>query len=116
MLVSDGGLVVAELAITLPAVVLMIGLVLGCAGVGAQQVRVQDAAADVARLLGRGEPEVEALAVAQRAVAEVGLAIERSAGLVCVQLHAPARVIVALPVVQVRGEACALDEQLGLTG
>ena len=103
VLTSDDGLVVAEL-----------GFVLGCAGVGAQQVRVQDAAADVARLLGRGDTEAETLAFVGRAAPAATLSVERDGGLVCVELRAPAQVIVTLPLVQVRGTACALDDRLAL--
>lgn len=114
VLTSDDGLVVAELAISLPAVVIMVGFVLGCAGVGAQQVRVQDAAADVARLLGRGDTEAETLAFVGRAAPAATLSVERDGGLVCVELRAPAQVIVTLPLVQVRGTACALDDRVAL--
>jgi len=112
LLANDDGLVVAELAITLPVVVLMIGVVLGCGAVGAQLVRVQDAAADVARLLGRGDTTADALAFSERAVPAGALTVERRDGLVCVQLRAPARVMLTLPVVQLHGTACALDDRL----
>lgn len=112
LLANDDGMVVAELAITLPTVVLMMGVVLGCAAVGSQQIRVQDTAADAARLLGRGEAEADALAFVARSVPAATLSVERNDGLVCVQLRAPVRVILPLPVVQVRGVACALDDRL----
>ena len=55
-----------------------------------------------------------ALALATRVVRAPSLDIDRAEGLVCVTLRAPARIIVTLPVVQVRGYACALDD--GLSG
>ena len=114
LLRGDEGMVVAEFAITLPAVVRLLAVVLGSAGVGAQHVQVQDAAANAARMLGRGEPASAALALATRVVRAPSLDIDRAEGLVCVTLRAPARIIVTLPVVQVRGYACALDD--GLSG
>lgn len=105
-------MVVAEFAVTLPAVVVLLAIVLGSAGVAGQHVQAQDAAADAARLLGRGEAPGTALALAQRLVAGATLDIARADALVCVTLRAPARVILSLPIIEVRGRACALDDGL----
>ncbi|MFT4157172.1 MAG: TadE/TadG family type IV pilus assembly protein, partial [Microbacterium sp.] len=52
---DDRGAVAAELAIALPAVVLTLLLGAGALGTAARQVALQDAAADAARLIARGE-------------------------------------------------------------
>ena len=52
---GDRGSVAAELAFALPAVVLALLLGAGALGAAARQVSLQDAAADAARLLGRGK-------------------------------------------------------------
>ncbi|WOF24085.1 TadE family type IV pilus minor pilin [Microbacterium betulae] len=78
---DERGSVAAELAVALPAVVLVAAL--GIAGLGAasRQVQLQDAAADAARLVARGEDEGRAAAV----VADAGgrLAIAHRGDLVC---------------------------------
>lgn len=53
---DDRGSVVAEFAVAIPAVALVLLLASGALGVAARHVRVQDAAADAARLAARGEP------------------------------------------------------------
>lgn len=109
---DERGTVVAEFAISLPAVILLLAIVLGSAGVGAQHVRAQDAAADAARLLGRGESDARALALLQRALPGATLEAARTDGLVCVTVRAPARLVLTLPVAEVRGSSCALDDEL----
>ena len=52
---DDRGSVVAEFAVALPAVVLVLVLGAGALSAGARHVRLQDAAADAARLVARGE-------------------------------------------------------------
>lgn len=54
---GDRGSVVAEFAVALPAVALVILLGAGTLGACARQVRLQDAAADAARLAARGESD-----------------------------------------------------------
>ncbi|MFT4234706.1 MAG: TadE family type IV pilus minor pilin [Microbacterium sp.] len=78
---DDRGAVAAELAVALPAVVLIVLLGIGALSAGAAQVRLQDAAADAARLLARGEDTGRAAGV----VAAVGgvLAVSNSDDLVC---------------------------------
>jgi Flp pilus assembly protein TadG len=101
---GEAGSVSAELAVALPAAVLVV--LLGIAGLGAasQQVRLQDAAADAARLVARGEDERRAFAV----VAEAGgaLAVAHRGDLVCATATAEVRIgAVALPL---SATGCAL--------
>ena len=109
--VSDGerGSVTAEFAAVLPAALVFLAVGVGAVQAGGQQVRLQEAAAVDARLIGRGD--------APRGNAEVrGLdvvrAIERNDGLVCVTLSARSAVIgLGVAGVRVSGRACALDEE-----
>jgi hypothetical protein len=59
---GEGGAATAELAVALPALVLVLALALAGLDVGIAQVRCVDAARIGARLLARGEPAGAALA------------------------------------------------------
>lgn len=97
----------AELALSLPAVVLTILLGVGALGAGVTQVALQDAASDAARLLSRGEPDSRAHQAVTAAAQGARLAAARSDGLVCATVRAEAR---AGPfTVPLSARACALD-------
>ena len=101
---DERGSVAAELAVALPAVVLVAAL--GIAGLGAasQQVRLQDAAADAARLIARGEDDGRAASV----VADVGgtLGVAHRGDLVCVTASGEASIgSISMPLEAV---SCAL--------
>lgn len=81
---DDRGSVVAEFALALPAVVLVLLLGVGALAAGAKQVRLQDAAADAARLLARGEGEDRARAVVVAAAPDAAVSVEHNEDLVCV--------------------------------
>jgi Flp pilus assembly protein TadG len=85
---DDEGAVVAEFAIALPAVAVVLLLSGAALGACALQVRLQDAAADAARLAGRGETAARVAAT----VDDVGgsAAIEHRGDTVCVTASAPA--------------------------
>ncbi len=104
---DDAGGVAAEFAVALPAVALVLGACLAAIGAGAQQVRLQDAAADAARSLGRGET---AAVVASRADRVAGATVtSRYAGeLVCVRLIAPAPGVLSVVGLELAAESCAL--------
>lgn len=101
---GDRGSVVAEFAVALPAVVLVLLLGAGSLGACARQVRLQDAVADAARLVARGEPESRAWSVISAAVPGASLAAEHRADLVCVTASSAAPL---LPVT-LRATSCAL--------
>jgi len=84
--VRDGerGSVAAELALALPAVILVILLGAGALGAASRQVALQDAAADAARLLGRGEGESAARRIVTAAVPGAQMSGSSSGDLVCV--------------------------------
>jgi hypothetical protein len=99
--------VTAEFAAAAPAVVLVLAFCLGGTQLGAQQVRVQDAAADVARALARGDP---AVAAARAGSVGASLTVTRRGDLVCASLSTVAAS--AIPLVRailIRAESCALE-------
>ncbi|MTE22666.1 TadE family type IV pilus minor pilin [Microbacterium sp. ZXX196] len=84
---GDRGSASAEFAVALPAVVAVAVLAVGAVGVAGTQVRLQDAAADAARLVARGEPE-RAPGVVAAAVAGADLRVSEDGDLVCVTASA----------------------------
>lgn len=103
----DRGAVTAELAVGLPVVVLVLGACLGGLGVATTQLRAHDAAADAARLLGRGEPLASAERVIERTVPGGRLAVSRPDELVCASVAVEQRLL--LVPLTVTGRSCALD-------
>lgn len=96
---------VAEFAIALPAVALILVFGIGGLATGARQVMLQDAAADGARLAARGEPAERVGEAVRRAVPSARIALEHRDELVCVAVTAPA----ALPALgRLRATGCAL--------
>lgn len=79
----------------------------GALGASARQVALQDAAADAARLLGRGEDAGVAAAAVSSAVPGATVSSSSSADVVCVTARAD--VAVALIRVPLRASSCALD-------
>lgn len=105
---SERGSVAAELALALPAVLLVLALGVGGLGAAARQVSLQDAAADAARLLGRGEDAGAASATVSRAVPDASLSSSSGGGLVCVTARSEVAVgaFLRLPL---EASSCALD-------
>ncbi|MER7447586.1 TadE family type IV pilus minor pilin [Microbacterium sp. NPDC097977] len=81
---GERGSVAAELALALPAVVLVLVLGVGALGAAAHQVALQDAAADAARLLGRGEDEGAAAHAVASALPGAAMSTTATGDLVCV--------------------------------
>jgi len=104
---DDVGAVAAEFAVALPAIVLTLALGLGAVTTAGLQVRLQDATADAARLVARGEPDGRASAVVADAVRDARADIERRGELVCVTASAMVRVAALLPLT-LRATSCAL--------
>ncbi|MGM1018143.1 MAG: TadE family type IV pilus minor pilin [Actinomycetota bacterium] len=104
---GDAGAVAAELALALPAV--MLTLLLGATALGAasRQVVLQDATADAARLLGRGEEQAAARGLVAASVDGARMTTEHRGDLVCVTAGADVRVasFLSLPVT---ARSCAL--------
>lgn len=99
----------AEFAAVLPAALIFLTVGIGAVQAGAQQVRLQEAAAVDARLIGRGDaPRGDAGARGAEAVRT----IDRSGGMVCVTLSARSAVIgLGATGIRASGRACALDEE-----
>lgn len=106
---DDRGSAAAEFAVALPAVALVLAVCLGAVGASSQQLRLQDAAADAARALGRGESVGAAAARAASAAPGAALAHETRRELVCVRLTAAARGPAGISGLRLEASSCALD-------
>lgn len=62
----ESGAVTAELAVTLPAVILLLAFLLAAGAAGITQLRLEEAARAGARALARGETEGEVQGIVQR--------------------------------------------------
>jgi hypothetical protein len=99
--------VTAEFAAAIPAVVLVLACALGAIELGGEQLRLQGATFDAARLLGRGDPGAQERV---RLVAPNGKLTTRTSGaLICADATAPAALGI-LSGIMVRASACALDD------
>lgn len=104
---DDRGSVTAEFAIVLPVLVLLIAFGVGALGATSARVRLEDAAADAARLVARGDDRAAAADAVARAVDGARLGIDDRDGLVCATASASARVLGAV-VLPVTATSCAL--------
>lgn len=102
----DRGSVSAEFAVAVPAVIVLIALAIGALSAGSVKVRLQDAAADAARLAARGEPS-RAAGIVSAAVSGARAAIGAQGDLLCVTASTEVRI--AVFTVPVWAESCALD-------
>ncbi|WP_261165990.1 TadE family type IV pilus minor pilin [Microbacterium sp. Marseille-Q6965] len=102
---GERGSVTAELALALPAVALIVAL--GVTGLlaASTHVRLQDGAADAARLVARGE-EGRAPAAVTAAVPGAASSVARRGELVCVTASVGARV--AMIEIPLQATSCAL--------
>jgi hypothetical protein len=105
--VEERGSAVVEFAVALPAVLLVLAMVLGGIQLGALQVRLQDAAADAARSLGRGDSAPALAAHLTRQVPGARWSSSRSGALVCAHLVASAGGPAALLGLTVSATSCA---------
>jgi Flp pilus assembly protein TadG len=119
---DEAGMVTAETAVVLPALVVVLALLVGGVHALGAQLACQDAARVAARAAARGEPTAEVARLA-RAVAPQGarVSVAGEAGLVRVGVTAtvrlPGPVLSRLPAFVVVGRAVAADETSGrLTG
>jgi hypothetical protein len=99
--------VTAEFAIALPAVILVLAISMGGMQLAGEQLRLQGAVADAARILGRGGAGAEA--VVRRVSPRARLTAFRRGNLVCATASAPSS-LGLLPAVTVRASACALSD------
>ena len=106
---DDAGGVAAEFAVALPSVVIVLAICVGAIGVASQQLRLQDAAAVVARGLGRGEPVAGLTDRAERVAGASAVEHWASGGLVCVRLSRAASGPLAVGGLHLAAQSCALD-------
>lgn len=106
---SERGSATAEFAIALPAVALVLALVLGAVSITGAQVRAQDAAADAARALARGDSDST---VAERLDRQAPGAILRSwldDDLMCASVQLPVSGPAAVLGIRPTASSCALS-------
>jgi Flp pilus assembly protein TadG len=107
---GECGSVVAEFAVALPAVLLVLATVLGGVQLGTLQLRLQDAAADAARSLGRGDTDSAVSSRIARQAPSAHWSVSRPDGLVCVHLAASAAPPAGVLGLEAAASSCALDE------
>lgn len=91
----------------LPAIALTLVLGLGLLQLGSIQVRLTDAAADAARLIGRGQDASSRVSSAQLGAT---MAVSHDGPLVCVTVSAAVSATGAGSAVVLTGTGCALDD------
>jgi hypothetical protein len=110
-LTADRGSATAEFALAFPAVLGVVALLLAGVQVAGLQVRAQDAAADAARGLGRGDGAGAVAARLERQVPGAILASWTDGDLTCVRVEvAPGGPVAALGLRAIAG-SCALREK-----
>jgi len=105
---ADRGSVAAELAIALPAALLVLALCVGALAAAATQVCLQDAAADAARRLSRGESQARATRAVTDVVDGSRVAAHYGGELICVTAAVDLRVgtLIRVPLT---ASSCALN-------
>jgi Flp pilus assembly protein TadG len=104
---ADVGSVTAEFAAVLPAVILVLAVALGSMQIAGEQLRLQDAVADAARMVGRGDSGAGARVQSAAPGARLTESVEGS--LVCATARAPTS-IGPLFGITLSATSCALDD------
>lgn len=105
----EAGTVTAEFATVVPAVILVLVCCLGGVQLATEHLVLQDAAADAARIVARGEGLASAAQHARRLVPQVTASREDRGDLVCIRLDAPAAAVGGLlGAVTLTASSCAL--------
>ena len=84
---KDSGSVTAELVLTLPAVLMIVGLALGAMSIQLQRMELVSAASTIARAIARDEPIEIVDALVKDLGEQVGFEIQEELGVVCVILR-----------------------------
>jgi hypothetical protein len=106
---SERGSAVAEFAVAMPAVLLVLATALGGLQLAGLQLRAQDAAADAARSYARGDPGGVVTARLARQLPGAGLTRFGRADLVCVRITAAPTGPIARLGIRVSASSCAMD-------
>jgi Flp pilus assembly protein TadG len=104
---AERGSVTAEFAVILPAVLLILVAVLAAMQVAGEQLRLQAATSDAARLFARADPRASARVA--DAVPGATVSIRRDAGLICADARAPTS-LGMLSGLTLTASSCALDD------
>jgi len=105
---GERGSVTAEFAVVVPAVVLVVVLTVAALSASGRQIRLEQAAAQAARLAARGEGEARVGSVVAALVSDAAVRIRIDGDLVCADASAAARVPLPLP--PLRASSCALSD------
>ncbi len=105
---GDRGSVTAEFAVVVPAVLLVVALSAGTLSATSRLVRLEQAAAQSARLVARGEDAGRAADVVTAIAGSASTAIRAEGDLVCVDVSAA--LAAPLPLVALRASSCALSD------
>jgi hypothetical protein len=84
---KDSGSVTAELVLTLPAVLLIVGLALGAMSIQLQRMELVSAASTIARAIARDEPIEVVDELVSNLGEQVAFEIQEELGVVCVILR-----------------------------
>ena len=105
---KDTGSVTAELVLTLPAVLLIVGLALGAMSVQLQRMELVSAASTIARAIARGEPIEIVDALVTELGEQVGFEIQEELGVICVVLRSEIGILsIDLPGLELIESQCA---------
>lgn len=110
---DDEGSAAAEFAMVLPAAGMVLALGLALLPLGTVQVRLVDAAADAARLIGRGQDASARVAAAQPRATWV---VRHSGPLVCVTVSATVSPLGSAAAFALEGSGCAIDDSTAPPG
>lgn len=106
---DERGSVVAEFAVAMPAVLLVLATLLAGVQLGAVQLRANDAAADAARSWARGDSAAVVAARLSRQVPDARLARSSRGDLVCATVTVSPRGVLERLGLSATGFACALS-------
>lgn len=104
---DDRGSATAEFAIVVPAVVLVLALTAGSLAASGRQVRLEQGAAQAARLAARGESAAAVAGIVSAVAGGDVVSVTDDGDLVCVIARAPTGLPLPLP--PLRAHSCALS-------
>jgi hypothetical protein len=107
---AERGSVTAEFAVAMPAVLLVLATALGGVQLAGLQLRLQDASADAARGLGRGDSSAQVEQILGRQVPGATVTVTKPGDVVCARLTAAPEWPTALVGIRVEAMSCALDD------